>query len=181
VRDPSTSIPSVLILILTSRFPAFVCNAPGCGRSFSVLSNMRRHARTHDASSSRGKRRLKASQVRKEDDPEADGEDEDTNSGGRGGTDGPEFDIMDLPTSSRILDGRSGRRSRLASSSQGSSSTTIATASELELEWAADEVGAARAAYERRHFKERDRRHPVYTSSEDELDTETEARLPSQR
>ncbi|KIJ49428.1 hypothetical protein M422DRAFT_135988, partial [Sphaerobolus stellatus SS14] len=25
----------------------FVCSYPGCGRSFSVMSNMRRHARTH--------------------------------------------------------------------------------------------------------------------------------------
>ena len=26
---------------------AFVCTFEGCGRSFSVLSNMRRHARVH--------------------------------------------------------------------------------------------------------------------------------------
>ncbi len=142
---------------------------------------MRRHARTHDASSSRGKRRLKVSQVRKEDDPEADcegGEDEDLNSGGR---DGQEFDIVDLPMSPRKLNDWSGRRSRLPSSSRGDSSSTTIAASEFELEWAADEHVAARTARERSHFRERDRRpSPVYTSSEDELDTETEAKQPSQ-
>ena len=33
---------------------AFICPHPGCGRAFSVQSNMRRHARVHDASRTEG-------------------------------------------------------------------------------------------------------------------------------
>ncbi|KAF8332055.1 uncharacterized protein EI90DRAFT_2919222 [Cantharellus anzutake] len=157
----------------------FVCNAPGCGRSFSVLSNMRRHARTHDSSSSRGKRRSKASHMRKEGDPEADGEggeDEDPNSGGRAVADIQDADSADSTRTSRMTDTRSDRRSRFPSSSQASS-TTMATTSELELEWAADEARASHTARERHHFRDRDRRpSPIFTSSEDELDTETEGK-----
>lgn len=33
--------------LLICYFPAFTCPFPGCGRHFSVMSNMRRHARIH--------------------------------------------------------------------------------------------------------------------------------------
>jgi hypothetical protein len=36
-----------LTAVLTNIISAFVCPVEGCGRSFSVLSNMRRHARVH--------------------------------------------------------------------------------------------------------------------------------------
>jgi uncharacterized Zn-finger protein len=42
----STSKSTITWLIDLS-FVAFVCSVEGCGRSFSVLSNMRRHARVH--------------------------------------------------------------------------------------------------------------------------------------
>lgn len=39
--------------VLTCYILAFACPFPGCGRCFSVLSNMRRHARVHGNPSSR--------------------------------------------------------------------------------------------------------------------------------
>jgi hypothetical protein len=44
----------ILLLTLTFHLPtAFECPQPGCGRTFSVNSNMRRHYRTHAPDSSR--------------------------------------------------------------------------------------------------------------------------------
>lgn len=40
-----------MLILNPSVFAAFVCSVPGCDRTFSVLSNMRRHTKTHGVSS----------------------------------------------------------------------------------------------------------------------------------